>query len=67
MSRLEKRFTIARNFRVVPVDLQRVHAATAASERRKKLDVPEFECRAFRNKKNKARLYQTPRNRKIRR
>lgn len=46
--------------RVVPVDLQKVHAATSPSERRKKLDVPEFECRAFRDKKNKARLYQQP-------
>ena len=49
--------------RVVPVDLQKVHAATAPSERRKKLDVPEFELRRFRDKKNKARLYQQPWNR----
>ena len=49
--------------RVVPVDLQKVHAATSPSERRKKFDVPEFECRRFRDKKNKARLYQTPWNR----
>jgi len=41
--------------RVVPVDLQKVHAATAPSERRKKLDVPEFECHALRDRKNKAR------------
>ena len=49
--------------RVLPVDLQKVHAATSPSERRKKLDVPEFECRGFRDKKNKARLYQQPWNR----
>lgn len=45
---------------VVPVDLQKVHAATAPSERRRKLDVPEFELRAFRDKKNKSRFYKAP-------
>ncbi len=49
--------------RVLPADLQKVHAVTSPSERRKKLDVPEFECRRFRDKKNKARLYQQPWNR----
>ena len=49
--------------RVLPADLQKVHSATSPSERRKKLDVPQFECRSFRDKKNKARLYQQPWNR----
>jgi integrase/recombinase XerD len=49
--------------RVVPVDLQKVHAATSPSERRKKLTVPEFECRGLRDPKNKVRLSQTPWNR----
>ncbi len=49
--------------RVVPVDLQKVHAATAPSERRRKLDAPEFELRRFRDKRNKARLYKAPWNR----
>jgi hypothetical protein len=45
------------------VDLQKVHAATFPSERHKKLDVSEFEGGGFRDKKNKARLYQAPWNR----
>lgn len=49
--------------RVLPADLQKVHASTAPGERRKKLDVSEFECRGFRDKKNQARLYQQPWNR----
>ena len=32
---------------VAPVDLQRVHASTAPSERRRKSDVPAFELRGF--------------------
>ena len=42
--------------RVVPVDLQRVHAATAPSERRRKLDAPTFDLRGFRDQKNHARF-----------
>ena len=40
--------------RVVPADLQKVHAATAPSERRRKVAAPEFECRGFREKRGKA-------------
>jgi integrase/recombinase XerD len=43
--------------RVVPVDLQRVHTATAPSERRRKLDAPTFDLRGFRDQKNHARFY----------
>ncbi len=46
--------------RVIPVDLQKVHAATSPSERRRKLDVPEFELVRFRDRKNKTSLSQTP-------
>lgn len=38
---------------VAPVDLQRVHATTSPSERRRKTDVPTFTLRGFRDKKNK--------------
>jgi len=43
--------------RVVPVDLQRVHAATSPSERRRKLHAPTFDLRGFRDQKNHARFY----------
>ena len=39
--------------RVAPVDLQKVHATTSPSERRRKLNVPEFELKGFRDKRNK--------------
>jgi len=40
--------------RVIPSDLQRVHKATAPSERRRVLDVPAFELHGWRDRKNAA-------------
>lgn len=37
---------------VLPYDLKRVHARTAPSERRRVIDVPEFEARAWNDRKN---------------
>ena len=45
--------------RVVPIELQRVHAATSPSERRRKLEVPEFKLKRFRDSKNKAHFYRS--------
>lgn len=42
--------------RVVPSDLQRVHKATSPSERRRRIDVPAFELRGWKDKKNSARV-----------
>jgi integrase/recombinase XerD len=38
--------------RVVPSDLKRVHSHTSPSERRKAIDVPPFELRRWRDRKN---------------
>ena len=38
--------------RVVPSDLKRVHHATAPSERRRVIDVPDFELHGWRDKRN---------------
>ena len=38
--------------RVVPSDLKRIHKITAPSERRRVIDVPTFDQRAWRDKKN---------------
>jgi integrase/recombinase XerD len=40
--------------RVVPSDLKRIHKITAPSERRRVIDVPTFEQRAWRDKKNRS-------------
>jgi len=40
--------------RVVPADLQRIHKITAPSERRRVIDVPSFELRAWRDRKNRS-------------
>lgn len=40
--------------RVLPLDLQRIHARTAPSERRKSASVPAFKLHGWRDKKNAA-------------
>jgi len=42
--------------RLVPLDLKKAHRRTSPSERRKKLEVPVFEKRAWRDEKNEARF-----------